>query len=93
MGDLAFTAFGFCEFDDAQSVLRALRLLPKIPIKGKPLLVRPPVMRLRITLCGADPNQFTRRATVYAQIRVDENTRKFLDYEIEMAGGARPVRP
>ena len=37
--------------------------------------------------------KFTRRATVYAQIRVDENTRKFLDYEIEMAGGARPVRP
>ena len=33
-------AFGFCEFEDAESVLRALRLLPKLPLHGKALLVR-----------------------------------------------------
>lgn len=35
-----FKGFGFCEFETAEGVLRALRLLSKLNIDGQELMVR-----------------------------------------------------
>lgn len=35
----ALKGFGFCEFDSAEGVLRALRLLSKLSVDGQQLMV------------------------------------------------------
>lgn len=44
----ALTGFGFCEFESAEGVLRALRLLTKLSIDGQELMVRLYLRKIRV---------------------------------------------
>ena len=82
-------------------MLRALRLLPQLPINGKPLQVRPTGDGVACYGAGrrGPPLERSRPGARFGaarpgvdQIKVDDNTRRYLDHEAEFAATAKPVR-